>query len=64
VGDFSGKNIFQMIGQYFSEKMRPTPKKFLPKGEIVPNQVTLLLAHVIQPHAYVLRCFLTGQTLP
>jgi hypothetical protein len=41
-------NIFEKIapksfGQYFSEKMRPAPKKYRPNGEISPNLVTLIL---------------------
>jgi hypothetical protein len=33
------------FGRYFSEKMRSTPKKYRPNGEISPNLATLDEVH-------------------
>jgi hypothetical protein len=30
------------LGDIFQKKMRPTPKKYCPNGEISPNLVTLI----------------------
>jgi hypothetical protein len=45
------------FGRYFSQKMRPTPKKYRPSGETSPNRVTLDLGTIRQRRQKKL-CFL------